>query len=65
MQNGGDSVYAEAETIDAVSDETCRESYRGAEKQITGIVYSHVDARVTGDDSPKHEKGGDSSVFEQ
>ena len=60
MQNGGDSVYAEAETIDAVSDETCRESYRGAEKQITGIVYSHV-----GDDSPKHEEGGDSPVFEQ
>ena len=64
IQHSGDRGYPKTDTVDAIGDKACREPDNRTEKQITGIVYAHVYAGVAGDDSPKHEKSGDRSIFE-
>ena len=65
FQPVGNAVYAKTETVYSISDSSRGKTDNRSEKQVSGVVNSHVYPGVTRHDGPQHEERGERLVFEQ
>lgn len=65
FQPVGNAVYAKTETVNPVGYCSRGKTDNCSEKQVSGVVNSHVYPGVTRHDGPQHEERGERPILEQ